>query len=49
MKKIFLTLTMAALTAGSLLAQAPAPADLKKAVDNAKTKLENSDKDIQDA
>ena len=49
MKKIFLTLTMAALTAGSLFAQAPAPADLKKAVDNVKAKLESSDKDIQDA
>lgn len=48
MKKIFLTFTMAAIM-GSAFSQAPAPTDLKKAVDGAKAKIESSNKDIQDA
>jgi len=49
MKKIVLTLTMAALTAGSVFSQTTGTQDLKKLIDNAKTKIETSDKDIQDA
>ncbi|MBR6279425.1 MAG: tetratricopeptide repeat protein [Bacteroidales bacterium] len=49
MKKIFLTLTVAAMAATSVFSQAPTPQDSKKLIDNAKAKIENSDKDIQDA
>jgi len=51
MKKIFLTLAVASIAASSVLAQAvgTTPVDSKKLIDQAKTKIENSNKDINDA